>query len=161
MTDNGVGITQADDSEINMSPTTYDTNHKYTEHLKVEYMGQTATYDIVITNSITGITLKPSPKTSYTYKESTANAGGSIEITRKNGTKSTIPITNNMITGLNTDTVGTRTATVSYTENNVTKTATYSYTVENSVIGVTIIAPSKTTYKHGESLAAGNCSRKT
>ncbi|MCI9247089.1 MAG: hypothetical protein HFJ30_08320, partial [Clostridia bacterium] len=60
MTDNGVGITQADDSEINMSPTTYDANHQYTEHLKVEYMGETATYDITITNVITGITLKPS-----------------------------------------------------------------------------------------------------
>ncbi len=155
MSNTKVKITQTNDDEVDMSPTTYDANHKYTEHLKVEYMGETATYDITITNVITGITLKPSPKTSYTYKESTANAGGSIEITRKNGTTSTLLITDSMITGLNTDTVGTRQATVTYTENGVTKTAKYSYTVENSVTGVTINKPSKTTYKHGESLAAG------
>ncbi|MCI9038768.1 MAG: hypothetical protein HFJ29_02635 [Clostridia bacterium] len=155
MSNTDVTIKQADGTAINMSPTTYDANHKYTEHLKVEYMGETATYDITITNVITGITLKPSPKTSYTYKEPITNAGGSIEITRKNGTTSTLPITDSMITGLNTDTVGTRQATVTYTENGVTKTAKYSYTVENSVTGVTINKPSKTTYKHGESLAAG------
>ncbi len=155
MSNTDVTIKQADGTAINMSPTTYDANHKYTEHLKVEYMGETATYDITITNVITGITLKPSPKTSYTYKEPITNAGGSIEITRKNGTTSTLPITDSMITGLNTDTVGTRQATVTYTENGVTKTAKYSYTVENSVTGVTITAPTKTTYKHGESLVAG------
>ncbi|MCI9087519.1 MAG: hypothetical protein HFJ32_03060 [Clostridia bacterium] len=155
MSNADVTIKQTNGTAINMSPTTYDANHKYTEHLKVEYMGETATYDITITNVITGITLKPSPKTSYTYKEPITNAGGSIEITRKNGTTSTLPITDSMITGLNTDTVGTRQATVTYTENGVTKTAKYSYTVENSVTGVTITAPSKTTYKHGESLVAG------
>ncbi len=155
MSDTDVIIKQSNGTAINMSSTTYDANHQYTEHLKVEYMGQTATYDIVITNVITGITLKPSPKTSYTYQEPITNAGGSIEITRKDGTTSTLPITDSMITGLNTDTVGTRQATVTYTENNVTKTAKYSYTVANSVTGVTITTPSKTTYKHGETLAAG------
>ena len=160
MSDAKVLITQIDDTEINMTPTGYDANNKYTEHLKVEYMDTTTTYDIEISNTIDKIEIDESPKTTYEYQENIANVGGTIKVIRKDGSNTIIPITDDMISGLNTNTPGTRTATVTYINEAVTKTTTYTYTVANSLIGATINPPTKTTYNHNERVEDGTVTLK-
>ena len=93
------------------------------------------------------------PKSSYGLNESTANAGGTIIVVRKAGNEDApIAIQDSWISNLTTNTVGSRNATVTYTLDGITKTTTYPYSVANNITGITVKAPDKTTYKHGENL---------
>lgn len=149
-------ITESDGSTVNMSPTTYDNTNKVTKTLKIEYTedGKTGTvnYPIEIINSLKSISLNGTPKTSYNVNES-LETGLSITVNRENGDAETISVTPDMISGFDTTTEGSKTATISYTENGETKTTNLNYTVADSVTGITLkTKPSKTEYKYQEPL---------
>ena len=149
-------ITESDGSTVNMSPTTYDNTNKVSKTLKIEYTedGKTGTvnYPIEIINSLKSISLNGTPKTSYNVNES-LETGLSITVNRENGDAETISVTPDMISGFDTTTEGSKTATISYTENGVTKTTNLNYTVADSVTGITLkTKPSKTEYKYQEPL---------
>ena len=149
-------ITETDGSTVNMSPTNYDNTNKVSKTLKIEYTedGKTGTvnYPIEIINSLKSISLNGTPKTSYNVNES-LETGLSITVNRENGDAETISVTPDMISGFDTTTEGSKTATISYTENGVTKTTNLNYTVADSVIGITLkTKPSKTEYKYQEPL---------
>ena len=149
-------ITEADGSTVNMSPTNYGNTNKISKTLKIEYTedGKTGTvnYPIEIVNSLKSISLNGTPKTSYNVNES-LETGLSITVNRENGNTETIAVTPDMISGFDTTTEGSKTATISYTENGVTKTTKLNYTVADSVTGITIkTKPSKTEYKYQEPL---------
>ena len=79
--------------------------------------------------------------------------GLSITVNREDGNTETISVTPDMISGFDTTTEGSKTATISYTENGVTKTTNLNYTVADSVTGITLkTKPSKTEYKYQEPL---------
>ena len=149
-------ITESDGSTVNMSPTTYDNTNKVSKTLKIEYTedGKTGTvnYPIEIINSLKSISLNGTPKTSYNVNES-METGLSITVNREVGSAETITVTSDMVTGFDTTTEGSKTATISYTENGVTKTTNLNYTVADSVTGITLkTKPSKTEYKYQEPL---------
>ena len=149
-------ITESDGSTVNMSPTTYDNTNKVSKTLKIEYTedGKTGTvnYPIEIINSLKSISLNGTPKTSYNVNES-LETGLSITVNRENGDAETISVTPDMISGFDTTTEGSKTATISYTENGETKTTNLNYTVADSVTGITLkTKPSKTEYKYQEPL---------
>ena len=149
-------ITEADGSTVNMNPTNYDNTNKLNKTLKIEYTedGKTGTvnYPIEIINSLKSISLNGTPKTSYNVNES-LETGLSITVNRENGDTETISVTPDMISGFDTTTEGSKTATISYTENGVTKTTNLNYTVADSVTGITLkTKPSKTEYKYQEPL---------
>ena len=149
-------ITEADGSTVNMNPTNYDNTNKLNKTLKIEYTedGKTGTvnYPIEIINSLKSISLNGTPKTSYNVNEN-LETGLSITVNRENGDTETISVTPDMISGFDTITEGSKTATISYTENGVTKTTKLNYTVADSVTGITLkTKPSKTEYKYQEPL---------
>ena len=149
-------ITETDGSTVNMSPTNYDNTNKVSKTLKIEYTegGKTGTvnYPIEIINSLKSISLNGTPKTSYNVNES-LETGLSITVNREDGNTETISVTPDMISGFDTTTEGSKTATISYTENGVTKTTNLNYTVADSVTGITLkTKPSKTEYKYQEPL---------
>ena len=149
-------ITETDGSTVNMSPTNYDNTNKVSKTLKIEYTedGKTGTvnYPIEIINSLKSISLNGTPKTSYNVNES-LETGLSITVNRENGDTEIITVTPDMISGFDTTTEGSKTATISYTENGVTKTTNLNYTVADSVTGITLkTKPSKTEYKYQEPL---------
>ena len=149
-------ITETDGSTVNMSSTNYDNTNKVSKTLKIEYTedGKTGTvnYPIEIINSLKSISLNGTPKTSYNVNES-LETGLSITVNREDGNIETISVTPDMISGFDTTTEGSKTATISYTENGVTKTTNLNYTVADSVTGITLkTKPSKTEYKYQEPL---------
>ena len=149
-------ITESDGSTVNMSPTTYDNTNKVSKTLKIEYTeggkSQSINYPIEIINTLKYISINGTHKTSYNVNES-LETGLSITVNRENGDAETISVTPDMISGFDTTTEGSKTATISYTENGVTKTTNLNYTVADSVTGITLkTKPSKTEYKYQEPL---------
>ena len=142
-------------SSVNMSPadSEYNSNNEVTKNLTITYtedgQTQTATYNIKITNPVDTIAIATSPTTSYNLNDSTANAGGTLTVTRKSGKIETVNITDSMISGLNTTTAGSnKNATVTYEG----KTVTYTYTVIDNVASIAITAPTDTNFNHGDAL---------
>ena len=149
-------ITESDGSTVNMSPATYDNTNKVSKTLKIEYTeggkSQSINYPIEIINTLKYISINGTPKTSYNVNES-METGLSITVNREVGSAETITVTSDMVTGFDTTTEGSKTATISYTENGVTKTTNLNYTVADSVTGITLkTKPSKTEYKYQEPL---------
>ena len=149
-------ITESNGSTVNMSPTTYDNTNKVSKTLKIEYTeggkSQSINYPIEIINTLKYISINGTPKTSYNVNES-METGLSIIVNRELGSAETITVTSDMVTGFDTTTEGSKTATISYTENGVTKTTNLNYTVADSVTGITLkTKPSKTEYKYQEPL---------
>ena len=144
------GITQA-----STSPTSYDDTNKVSKTLKITYMEdektETIEYPITIINTVTGITLQENAKKQYNVNEG-LQKGLSIFVTREVGLPEGIEITDEMISGFDTSTEGTRTATITYKENGVTKTANYTYTVTDTVKSISMGTAPKEVQKYGEEL---------
>ena len=151
-------VTETDGSIVNMEPTASEyTDNKLTKTLKVEYAGLTTNYNITLKNTVASITVTAPTKVMYNLNDSTDLTGGKITITRKAGDTKDLALTDSKVTVTNFDTsvAGTaKTANVKYTEDGKDYTGTFIYDVVNSITDIEIVAPSKTEYKHGESLEA-------
>ena len=156
MSDVDVIITETDGSAVNMSPAVSEyTNNSLTKTLKVTYEGKTTTYSITIKNTVDSITVTAPSTTNYNLNDSTSLAGGKVVVTRKAGNTENVDLTDSRVTvtGFDTSVAGTnKTANVKYTEDGKDYTGTFNYSVANPVTGVTITAPTKTTYNHGDAL---------
>ena len=156
----GVTLTKTDGTALDLNNVTFDSNHKTTETIQVNYEGQKATFDITITNEITGIVMENTPKTNYKVNENLdlttdGTTLGTILVTRQNGETESIKLddANVQVTGFNSTKENTNLQlTVSYTENSVTKTTSYTVSVIDTVANVEIETTPKTDYKYGESL---------
>lgn len=133
----------------------YDSTNKANKTLKITYTEdektETIAYPITIINTVTGITLQENAKKQYNVNEGLQN-GLSIFVAREVGLPEGIEITDEMISGFDTSTEGTRTAKITYTENGVTKTADYTYTVTDTVKSISMGTPPKEAQKYGEEL---------
>ena len=166
ITDITDGEAGAPNATTNLPANVFATNNTQTRKIRVQYTSNGyedhIDFNITVKNILDHIEIATSPKTSYEKDDPIANAGGTIKIYRKadntNSTE-TINITDDMITGLDTKTVGQGfTATVTYKEqdihgNKIVETDTYEYNVVETVQSITLNPePDKKTYKYGESI---------
>ena len=94
--------------------TGFDTDTEGTKTVTVTYKDMTGTFDISVGDVVTGIVLISGPnKTVYEYGENLDVTGAKIMIMKSSGT-STIPVTNEMISGYNKNNPGVQTITVTY-----------------------------------------------
>lgn len=123
---------------------------------------KTDTYNYDVTDTVVSITLNPGPdKTDYRYGETLDLKGAFIEIVKANGTKQTIPVTENMVSGFNntpnyetTTFPDTQVITVTYGKyaDGTPATVTFQVTVDDFVSGILFVKPDKEKYNYGENL---------
>ena len=95
--------------------------------ITVTYEGKTTTFKVMVRNELTRIEMKSLPnKVIYIKGESLDLTGGKITATYENRTTQDIAITNNMVSGYNSNNLGQQTITVTYEG----KTTTFSVNIE-------------------------------
>ena len=129
--------------------TGFDTTTVGAKIVKVSYKGISKTFGITVEDRYSEMKIKTLPtKTEYKYGESLDLTGGTIEITKDSGTKETINITKDMISGYNSKKLGAQILTVTYqglTQQFVVK-------VEDYIASLKIQKPTKVEYEYGEDI---------
>ena len=160
LTDSSVKVTETDGSAVDLSKVTFGEDNTATKTIKVTYDGKDTTYQIKITNKITGIKMHTTPKAQYNVNDALdlttdGSNPGEILVTRQTGTPSVVSITesNVKVTGFDSSKENTKLPlTVSYTENGETKTTTYDVSIKDTVTAVSMKNTPKTEYKYNEPL---------
>ena len=160
LTDSSVKVTETDGSAVDLSKVTFGEDNTATKTIKVTYDGKDTTYQIKITNKITGIKMHTTPKAQYNVNDALdlttdGSNPGEILVTRQTGTPSVVSITesNVKVTGFDSSKENTKLPlTVSYTENGETKTTKYDVSVKDTVTAVSMKNTPKTEYKYNEPL---------
>ena len=160
LTDSSVKVTETDGSAVDLSKVTFGEDNTATKTIKVTYDGKDTTYQIKITNKITGIKMYTTPKAQYNVNDALdlttdGSNPGEILVTRQTGTPSVVSITesNVKVTGFDSSKENTKLPlTVSYTENGETKTTTYDVSIKDTVTAVSMKNTPKTEYKYNEPL---------
>ena len=164
LTDSTVKVTETDGSEVDLSKVTFGKDNTATKTIKVTYDGKDTTYQIKITNKITGIKMHTTPKAQYNVNDALdlttdGSNPGEILVTRQTGTPSIVSIKNSnvKVTGFDSSKENTKLPlTVSYTENGETKTTTYDVLIKDTVTAVSMKNTPKTDYKYNEPLDLSN-----
>ena len=129
--------------------TGFDTTTVGAKIVKVSYKGISKTFGITVEDRYSEMKIKTLPtKTEYKYGESLDLTGGTIEITKDSGTKETINITKDMISGYNSKKLGSQILTVTYqglTQQFVVK-------VEDYIASLKIQKPTKVEYEYGDDI---------
>ena len=160
LTDSSVKVTETDGSAVDLSKVTFGKDNTATKTIKVTYEGKDTTYQIKITNKITGIKMHTTPKAQYNVNDALdlttdGSNPGEILVTRQTGTPSVVSITesNVKVTGFDSSKENTKLPlTVSYTENGETKTTKYDVSIKDTVTAVSMKNTPKTEYKYNEPL---------
>ena len=117
--------------------------------LTIKYDDFEVKTSVSVKDYIKDIKLTPPNKKEYKINESLSLAGGSItEVMASGATGNVISLTQNMVSGFDSTTPGTKTITVKYKE--ITKQ--FQVAVVNNVNHIEVIPPTKTEYKYGENL---------
>ena len=157
----GSGITQEIVTDSMISG--YDKTKLGKQTVTITYGGQTTTFDVTVKDYVTKIEVNPSSVTgTYNDELSKLIADNSIEYTvtyAKAGAQSPIALAESMVSGYNKATTTAQNLTITYTDNDSNSytngdnfTANLQVTLMNTVSGITITPPTKTTYNHGDSL---------
>ena len=129
--------------------TGFDTTTVGAKIVKVSYKGISKTFGITVEDGYSEMKIKTLPtKTEYKYGESLDLTGGTIEITKDSGTKETINITKDMISGYNSKKLGAQILTVTYQE----LTQQFVVKVEDYISSLKIQKPTKVEYEYGEDI---------
>ena len=164
LTDSSVKVTETDGSTVDLTKVTFGKDNTATKTIKVTYDGKDTTYQIKVTNKITGIKMHTTPKVQYNVNDAidlTTNGSnpGEILVTRQTGTPSVVSIKdiNVKVTGFDSSKENTKLPlTVSYTENGETKTTTYNVSVKDTVTAISMKKTPRTEYKYNEPLDLSN-----
>ena len=164
LTDSSVKVTETDGSTVDLTKVTFGKDNTATKTIKVTYDGKDTTYQIKVTNKITGIKMHTTPKAQYNVNDAIdlttdGSNPGEILVTRQTGTPSVVSIkdVNVKITGFDSSKENTKLPlTVSYTENGETKTTTYNVSVKDTVTAISMKKTPKTEYKYNEPLDLSN-----
>ena len=155
-------IKEADGSEVNMSPVSYDSTNKVSKTLVITYTKDgergTVNYPIEIINDVRSITVhSTNHKTEYNVNDTLDLANLEILVTRATGTDEVISDTSKFtVTGFKADKEYTQLPlTVSYTENGITKTTDYKINVKDSVTSIETQNP-PTVLQYGKELDLSN-----
>ena len=130
----------------------YDATRIGAQTITVNYEGKQGNFGVIVSDNIQTIEMKTTPKTSYKYGETLDVTNGTIEVTRSSGAKEIIAITKNMVTGFNSETLGTQELIVNYNG----KQTTYEIEVKDYVKGIEITKPTKLVYNVGETIDLTN-----
>ena len=160
LTDSNIKVTEADESAVDLSKVTFGKDNTATKTIKVTYDGKDTTYQIKVTNKITGIKMHTTPKAQYNVNDALdlttdGSNPGEILVIRQTGTPSVVSITesNVKVTGFDSSKENTKLPlTVSYTENGETKTTKYDVSIKDTVTAVSMKNTPKTEYKYNEPL---------
>lgn len=124
------------------------------QEVLVTYAGKTTTCEIEVLAKVPeSLSIVNYPKQKYKVGEAFSIEGGKIQVTYNNGTKGDlVALTMDMIKPSAPEmSVGSRDITINY----MGLTATYQYQVEDkSLVGISVTAPTKTTYIEKESFTA-------
>ena len=164
LTDSSVKVTETDGSTVDLTKVTFGKDNTATKTIKVTYDGKDTTYQIKVTNKITGIKMHTTPKAQYNVNDAIdlttdGSNPGEILVTRQTGTPSVISIkdVNVKVTGFDSSKENAKLPlTVSYTENGETKTTTYNVSVKDTVTAISMKKTPKTEYKYNEPLDLSN-----
>ena len=164
LTDSSVKVTETDGSTVDLTKVTFGKDNTATKTIKVTYDGKDTTYQIKVTNKITGIKMHTTPKAQYNVNDAIdlttdGSNPGEILVTRQTGTPSVVSIkdVNVKVTGFDSSKENTKLPlTVSYTENGETKTTTYNVSVKDTVTSISMKKTPRTEYKYNESLDLSN-----
>ena len=141
----------------------YDKTKIGKQTVTITYGGQTTTFDVTVKDYVTKIEVNPSSVTgTYNDELSKLITDNSIKYTvtyAKAGAQSPIALAESMVSGYNKATTTAQNLTITYTDNESSSytngdnfTASLQVTLMNTVSGITITPPTKTTYNHGDSL---------
>ena len=141
----------------------YDKTKLGKQTVTITYGGQTTTFDVTVKDYVTKIEVNPSSVTgTYNDELSKLITDNSIKYTvtyAKAGAQSPIALAESMVSGYNKATTTAQNLTITYTDNDSNSytngdnfTASLQVTLMNTVSGITITPPTKTTYNHGDSL---------
>jgi len=131
----------------------YNPNKLGNQTLTINYEGKQFTTVVNVVDYVKDITLTPPTKNEYKIGETLSLVGGSITEKMASGANgSIIALTNNMISGFDSTTPGTKNLTVKYVKDGKTYTKTFQVAVINTINHIEVIAPTKTNYKYGENL---------
>ena len=141
----------------------YDKTKLGKQTVTITYGGQTTTFDVTVKDYVTKIEVNPSSVTgTYNDELSKLITDNSIKYTvtyAKAGAQSLIALAESMVSGYNKATTTAQNLTITYTDNDSSSytngdnfTASLQVTLMNTVSGITITPPTKTTYNHGDSL---------
>ena len=121
-----------------------------TRNLNVIYGGKTMTYEVTVSDYVTGIVLIPPTKLIYEYGESLDLTGGSIDKIMASGTSESVSLSDSNVTvsSMDSTTVGAQTINVGYDG----FTAQFGVTVQDNIQSITITNTPKQNYKYGEAL---------
>ena len=148
-------ITESDGSPVNMAPSTYGDTNKESKTLLIKYqeegINEQENYTIDIINDVKQIAIQGTAQSQYNINDQ-LQPGLSILVTRASGVPEAITVTNSMLTNFSTATEGTRTATITYTENGITKTTTFVYTVKDTVTSISVKNGPTNATKYGEDI---------
>ena len=141
----------------------FDKNTLGKQTVTVTYGGKTDIFEVTVQDYVTKIEVNPSNVTG-TYNDELADLISDNNITytvtyASAGAQSPVALTESMVTGYNKTSTTAQSLTVTYTDNDTDSytngtdfTATLTVTLTNTVASITIDAPSKTTYNHGDAL---------
>ena len=157
----GSGTTQ--ETVTNSMISGYDKTKIGKQTVTITYGGQTTTFDVTVKDYVTKIEVNPSSVTgTYNDELSKLITDNSIKYTvtyAKAGAQSPIALAESMVSGYNKATTTAQNLTITYTDNDSSSytngdnfTASLQVTLMNTVSGITITPPTKTTYNHGDSL---------
>ena len=138
--------------------TGFDSSTEGKKTLTVSYVkdGNTfnKTFQIAVVNKITNVEIVAPTKTNYNYGENLNLAGGSVKVTKEDGTIQNIPLTSSMVSGYDKTKPGQQMVKVTYTdEENNQHVGYFKVTVEDDkVTSMKFVAPTKKVYRIGETL---------
>ena len=128
----------------------YNANQTGEQEITVTYQGKTASFKVTVHNNLENIEITSNPsKTEYVKGENLDLDGLEVIATYEDGSKQTLEVTSDMVTGYNANKLGEQEITVTYQG----KTASFKVTVHNNLENIEITSnPSKIAYVKGEEL---------
>ena len=141
----------------------YDKTSVGKQTVTITYGGQTTTFEVTVKDYVTKIEVNPNSVTGkYNDELSKLITDNNIKYTvtyAKAGAQPQVALAESMVSGYNKATTTAQNLTITYTDNDsnsYTKgdnfTTNLQVTLMNTVSGITITPPTKTTYNHGESI---------
>ena len=141
----------------------FDKNTLGEQTVTVTYGGQTDTFKVTVQDYVTKVEVNPD-SVAGTYNDELADliSDNNIKYTvtyAKGGAQSPVALTESMVAGYSKTSTTAQSLTVTYTDNDINSytkgtdfTDTLTVTLTNTVASISIDAPSKTTYNHGDAL---------
>lgn len=144
-----IPITENMVTELDGKP--FDGTKLGTRNLKVTYGGKTVTYEITVSDYVTGIILTPPTKQTYEYGESLNLDGGSVQKVMASGASTTpVELNDSQVTLSKFDPNKEGAQTIEVTYEGFTQS--FGVIVEDNIKTISISKTPKTNYKYGENL---------